>query len=299
VHQQGEHFSSAAEAIKHSYANNITDEFIEPCLISTVNGKIEEGDAVICFNFRTDRCREITMALTQTDFHEYNMHKLNLHYVTMTNYDDTFQNVRVMYDKQNLSLTLGELVSSVGKNQIRIAETEKYPHVTFFFNGGREEPFSNEKRILVASPKVATYDLQPEMSAPEITEKIVAELESKWADFVCLNFANPDMVGHTGVYSAIVQAIEKVDACLQQVVETGVANGYSFIIIADHGNADFAINDDGSPNTAHSTNPVPCILIDQDFKNIRDGKLADIAPSICTLLNIQIPEVMNGEVIVS
>jgi 2,3-bisphosphoglycerate-independent phosphoglycerate mutase len=298
VNQIGTAHSSAIQAIEESYNNNITDEFIEPCIIEGIHGKIEEGDAVICFNFRTDRCREITMALTQSDFHEFNMHKLKLYYVTMTNYDDTFKDVKVMYDKQNLSRTMGEMVALARKNQIRIAETEKYPHVTFFFNGGREEPFENEKRILVSSPKVATYDLQPEMSALEITEKIVAELNSQWPDFVCLNFANPDMVGHTGVYPAIVKAIETVDACLKNVVETGITNGYSFIVIADHGNADFAINDDGTPNTAHSTNPVPCILIDDDYKQIKDGKLADIAPSICQMMNIATPAEMDGNVLI-
>jgi 2,3-bisphosphoglycerate-independent phosphoglycerate mutase len=298
VNQIGTAHSSAIQAIEESYKNNITDEFIEPCIIEGIHGRIEEGDGVICFNFRTDRCREITVALTQSDFHEFNMHKLDLYYVTMTNYDDTFNNVKVMYDKQNLNHTMGEIVAAAGKNQIRIAETEKYPHVTFFFNGGREEPFSNEKRILVSSPKVATYDLQPEMGALEITEKIVEELKSQWPDFVCLNFANPDMVGHTGVYPAIIKAIETVDACLKNVVETGVENGYSFIIIADHGNADFAINDDGTPNTAHSTNPVPCILIDDDYKQIKDGKLADIAPSICKMMNIATPAEMNGNVLI-
>jgi 2,3-bisphosphoglycerate-independent phosphoglycerate mutase len=298
VHQIGDECYSATQAIENNYAKNITDEFMEPSFMKGIDAKIEEGDAVICFNFRTDRCREITMALTQSDFHEFNMHKLNLYYVTMTNYDDTFSNVKVMYDKQNLTHTMGDIVAASGKNQIRIAETEKYPHVTFFFNGGREEPFSNEKRILVSSPKVATYDLQPEMSALEITEKIVAELKSKWPDFVCLNFANPDMVGHTGVYEAIVKAIETVDSCLKQVVEIGVENGYSFIIIADHGNADFAINDDGTPNTAHSTNPVPCILIDDDFKKIKDGKLADIAPTICKMMNLVTPVEMNGSMLI-
>jgi 2,3-bisphosphoglycerate-independent phosphoglycerate mutase len=303
VHATGKKFKSATDAIENSYGKNITDEFIDASVITDAQGKalaaIEDGDAVLCFNFRTDRCREITQALSQQDFPEHNMHKLNLHYVTMTNYDHTFKNVGVMYDKLNLTNTLGETIAKANKNQIRIAETEKYPHVTFFFNGGREETFANEKRIMVPSPKVATYDLQPEMSAPEITEKIVAELKTNWADFICLNFANPDMVGHTGVYSAIVNAIETIDGCLQKVVETGIENGYSFIIIADHGNADFAINDDGTPNTAHSTNPVPCILIDKNYHQIKEGKLSDIAPTICNILGIQTPPEMDGMVLCS
>jgi len=303
VHAIGKKFKSATDVIENSYGKNITDEFIDASVITDAQGKsiaaIEDGDAVLCFNFRTDRCREITQALSQQDFPEHNMQKQNLHYVTMTNYDHTFKNVGVMYDKLNLTNTLGETIAKANKNQIRIAETEKYPHVTFFFNGGREETFANEKRIMVPSPKVATYDLQPEMSAPEITEKIVAELKTNWADFICLNFANPDMVGHTGVYSAIVNAIETIDGCLQKVVETGIENGYSFIIIADHGNADFAINDDGTPNTAHSTNPVPCILIDKNYHQIKEGKLADIAPTICNILGIQTPPEMDGMVLCS
>lgn len=303
VHGEGEKHKTALEAIQHSYNNGVTDEFIKPIVIVDEQqkplAKIEEGDAVICFNFRTDRCREITMALTQQAFHEYNMHPLNLHYVTMTNYDATFKNVHIMFDKDNLSKTMGEVLSKAGKKQIRIAETEKYPHVTFFFSGGREQEFENEKRILIPSPKVATYDLQPEMSAQQIADAIVPELKNKWPDFVCLNFANPDMVGHTGVYEAIQKAIETVDNCLKQVVETGLGNDYSFVIIADHGNADVAINPDGTPNTAHSLNPVPFIVIDKDVKQVKNGVLADVSPTILYLMGIQQPQEMTGKNLVS
>ncbi len=256
---------------------------------------IQEGDVVISFNFRTDRAREITVALTQKDIHEYNMQKMNLHYVTMTNYDDSFSGVNVIFEKDNLANTLGEVLANNGKKQIRIAETEKYPHVTFFFSGGRENPFEGEQRIMIPSPKVATYDLQPEMSAQGIADAICNELKKAETDFICLNFANPDMVGHTGVFSAVIKAVETVDKCAEQVVNTGLEYGYSFIIIADHGNADFMINEDGSPNTAHSTNLVPCILIDSDNYTLRDGGLADIAPSILELLGIDKPKEMNGE----
>ncbi len=262
-------------------------------------GKIESGDVVICFNFRTDRGREITTALTQKEFPEYNMHPIPLYYVTLTSYDDTFRDVNVVFTKDDLSNTLGEVLESHNKKQVRIAETEKYPHVTFFFSGGREKVFNQEKRILIQSPKVATYDLQPEMSAADITKAICQELQTGWPDFVCLNFANPDMVGHTGVFSAVVKAVETVDQCLREVVECGIANGYSFIILADHGNADFMINEDGSPNTAHTTNLVPCILIDKNFHHIIDGKLGDVAPSILALMNIPAPEIMTGQILVS
>jgi 2,3-bisphosphoglycerate-independent phosphoglycerate mutase len=262
-------------------------------------GQIKPGDLVICFNFRTDRGREITTVLTQDSFPEFQMHPLDLYYVTMTTYDETFKNVRVIFTKDDLNETLGAVLEQNHKNQIRIAETEKYPHVTFFFSGGREKEFKNEKRILIPSPKVSTYDLQPEMSAALIVDAICPELESGWPDFVCLNFANPDMVGHTGVFSAVVKAVETVDQCLKQVVECGIKNGYSFIILADHGNADFMINEDGSPNTAHTTNLVPCILIDKDYHKIEDGKLGDVAPTILKLMNIKSPEIMSGEVLVS
>ncbi|MFN4233648.1 MAG: 2,3-bisphosphoglycerate-independent phosphoglycerate mutase [Bacteroidia bacterium] len=303
VHGVGEKHTHALEAIQHSYNNGVTDEFIKPVVIVDEQknpiAKIEDGDAVICFNFRTDRCREITMALTQQAFHEYNMHPLQLHYVTMTNYDATFKNVHVMFDKDNLSMTLGEVLAKANKKQIRIAETEKYPHVTFFFSGGREKEFENEKRILIPSPKVATYDLQPEMSAQQIVDAIIPELKNKWPDFVCLNFANPDMVGHTGVYEAIQKAIETVDSCLKQIVECGLENAYSFVIIADHGNADVAINPDGTPNTAHSLNPVPIIVIDKDVKNVKNGILADVAPSILHIMNISQPKEMTGKSLVN
>ena len=303
VNGKGTATKNIRQSIQQSYDQNITDEFILPIVKVDDAGepiaKIQPGDVVICFNFRTDRGREITIALTQKDFPEYQMQALPLHYITVTSYDDTFKNVQLLFNKDDLNNTLGEVLERYHKNQVRIAETEKYPHVTFFFSGGREQAFDQEKRIMIPSPKVATYDLQPEMSAEGITEAICKELETGWPDFVCLNFANPDMVGHTGVFEAVVKAVETVDGCLQKVVESGMANGYSFIILADHGNADYMINADGSPNTAHTTNLVPCVLIDKDFHQIKNGKLGDIAPSILTLMNIPVPEVMSGEVLVS
>lgn len=290
------------KSVEESYAAGVTDEFVKPLVrvdaAGNPIGTIQPNDVVICFNFRTDRCREITMALTQQEFPEHGMHTLPLHYVTMTRYDESFKGVRVVFEKDNLVNTLGEVLAGAGKRQIRIAETEKYPHVSFFFSGGRELPFDGEQRIMVSSPKVATYDLQPEMSAPEVTASIVAELQQGETDFVCLNFANPDMVGHTGVYEAITKAVETVDDCARQVVEAGEANGYSFIIIADHGNADMAVNPDGSPNTAHTTNLVPCILIDADIKSIQSGKLGDIAPTILSMMEIPRPAEMTGDVLV-
>jgi len=299
----GEKFADAKTAIQKSYDAGVTDEFIKPIVLTDEKqnaiATIQEGDVVICFNFRTDRGREITMALTQQDFPEQQMKTLKLYYVTMANYDDSFKNVKVIFDKDNLNNTLGEIVAKANKNQIRIAETEKYPHVTFFFSGGREEPFAGESRLLCPSPKVATYDLQPEMSAKDIRDKIIPELEKKSADFICLNFANPDMVGHTGVFDAVVKAVETVDQCNEAVTETARKNGYAIIIIADHGNADYMINDDGTPNTAHSTNLVPCILVDDDFKGtIKDGKLGDLAPTILTLMGIDIPKEMTGNVLI-
>jgi 2,3-bisphosphoglycerate-independent phosphoglycerate mutase len=299
VKGEGNKFESAEEGIIASYAEGVTDEFIKPIALPPLaGGTIEEGDAVICFNFRTDRCREITLALTQKDFPEQQMHTLKLHYVTMRNYDDTFKNVNVIYDKDNLTNTIGEVLAKAGKTQIRIAETEKYPHVTFFFSGGREDVFDGEKRIMIPSPKVATYDLQPEMSAYEVSDAIVSELKKGEVDFVCLNYANPDMVGHTGVYPAIIKAVETIDFCVQRVVETGVAKGYSFLITADHGNADYAINEDGSPNTAHTTNPVPLFLIDKDYKRISNGRLCDLAPTILKMMNLDLPKEMTGNILV-
>jgi 2,3-bisphosphoglycerate-independent phosphoglycerate mutase len=267
----------------------ITDENEQPI------GNIEEGDVVICFNFRTDRGREITEVLTQVDHPDHEMKKLDLYYVTLTNYDDTYQNVKVIFDKDNLNNTLGEVLAAAGKKQIRIAETEKYPHVTFFFSGGREEPFEGESRLLCPSPKVATYDLMPEMSAFDIRDKIVPELQKGEVDFVCLNFANPDMVGHTGVFEAAVKACEVVDSCVESVVTAGLQNGYASIIIADHGNSDYMRNDDGTPNTQHSTNLVPCILVDNDPPaSIADGKLADVAPTILEIIGVPQPAEITG-----
>ena len=302
VNGKGEKSQNLSEAIQSSYDNGITDEFIKPIVSVDKNGTpittIKENDAVICFNFRTDRCREITTVLTQSNMPDFGMSSLNMHYTTMTNYDETFQNVNVIYNKGNIKNTLGEILEQNNKSQIRIAETEKYPHVTFFFSGGREKEFVGEKRLMVNSPKVATYDLQPEMSAPEVTSTIVSELEKGETDFICLNFANPDMVGHTGDYNAIMKAVETVDDCARQVVEAGLQNDYAFLIIADHGNADFAINLDGSPNTAHSTNPVPCFAINTGFEKIENGKLGDIAPTILKIMEVEVPEEMTGEILI-
>ncbi len=302
VKGEGEKTSTAADAIRKSYSRSVTDEFMLPISVVNEDGKplatIKEGDAVICFNFRTDRCREITTALTQTDLPDQQMKKRSLYYVTMTNYDESFSNVNVLYDKENLHNTIGEVISKAGLTQMRIAETEKYPHVTFFFSGGREKEFEGEKRIMIPSPKVATYDLQPEMSAPGVTDAIVKEIQEHKPDFICLNFANADMVGHTGVYPAIVKAVETVDSCLKRVVETGLKHSYSFIIIADHGNADCAVNPDGSPNTAHTKNPVPCFLIDSTYKKIQSGKLADIAPTLLKIMGLAVPPEMTGKFLV-
>lgn len=301
VHGKGRPANSAVEGIKRSYKEGDTDEFIKPILIINKRfepiGQIKNGDSVICFNFRTDRCREITLALTQKDFPEQEMEKLDLYYVTMARYDDTFKNVHVIFEKDNLANTLGEVLSKAGKTQLRIAETEKYPHVTFFFSGGREAPFKGEKRIMIQSPKVATYDLKPEMSAKEVTQAVVDEINKAKPDFICLNFANPDMVGHTGDYKAIIKAVETVDACTKKVVEAGLEKDYSFIIIADHGNADYAINADGTPNTAHTTNPVPCIFISKGVKKVKNGRLADIAPTILELMGVKKPKEMTGKIL--
>lgn len=297
VNGKGETSNNVSTAIQKNYDNGITDEFIEPTVLDT-EGTISEGDVIIFFNFRTDRGRELTEVLSQKDFHEQNMHKLDLYYVTMTNYDDSFKGTKVVYDKENIKDTLGEVLANHGKKQIRIAETEKYPHVTFFFNGGREEPFDGEKRILCPSPKVATYDLQPEMSAYEIRDAIIPELKKGEASFVCLNFANPDMVGHTGIMEAAVKACETVDECAKDVITSALENGYSTIVIADHGNCDTMINPDGSPNTAHTTNPVPLILVDENISEIKDGVLGDLAPTILKLIGVEKPLLMTQESLV-
>ncbi len=301
VHGKGKPTTSIVKAIEESYVQGVTDEFIKPIVRVDAEGKpvglIREGDVVIGFNFRTDRLREITIALTQKDMPEFGMQTIPLHYVTMTRYDDTFKNVHVIYEKDNLVNTLGEVVSNHNLKQLRIAETEKYAHVTFFFSGGREKEFPGESRIMIPSPKVATYDLQPEMSAPLIKDAIVAELQKKTHDFICLNFANGDMVGHTGVYSAIQKAVQTVDTCAGEVVDAAVANGYEVVIIADHGNADYALNPDGSPNTAHSLNPVPIILVSDRFKKVDSGILSDVAPTILTMMGLPIPQEMTGKVL--
>ena len=283
-------------AIKNSYAENITDEFIKPIINSKLaDPTIKEGDVVISFNFRTDRCREITEVLTQIDMPLLGMHKLKLHYTTMTQYDASFKNVQVVFKNDDLINTLGEILAAADKVQIRIAETEKYPHVSFFFSGGREVPFKGEKRIMVPSPKVATYDLQPTMSAYELTEAILPEIEKQSADFICLNFANADMVGHTGVWEAVIKAVETVDTCVEKVVTTALKNEYTIFLLADHGNADFGINEDGTPNTAHSLNLVPFFVIDNEWKGLlKPGKLGDIAPTILAVLNLSIPAEMTG-----
>lgn len=299
VNAEGTKATNAADAIQASYDEGVTDEFIKPIIMTTEDGtpvaKIEEGDAVICFNFRTDRGREITKALTQEDFPEFGMHKLDLYYTTLTRYDVSFKGVNVVFEKDNLNNTIGEVLESAGKRQIRIAETEKYPHVTFFFSGGREQEFKGEKRLLVPSPKVATYDLKPEMSAEEVKQLIVAELENEWPDFVCLNFANPDMVGHTGDMNAAIKACETVDNMVNQVVKAGLAHNYSFIILADHGNSEQMKNPDGSAHTAHTTNPVPYFYVSNHKQGkLENGKLGDVAPTILHLMGVGIPKDMTG-----
>jgi 2,3-bisphosphoglycerate-independent phosphoglycerate mutase len=303
VNAKGPTATSALEAIQASYGLNVTDEFIKPTVI--LNGeepiaRIQEGDAVLCFNFRTDRCREITKALTQMDFPTHDMHKLPLHYTTMTEYDASFEGVHVVFETDNLNNTLGEVLEDHKRSQIRIAETEKYPHVTFFFSGGREKPFEGEERLLVASPKVATYDLQPEMSAYEVTGAIVAEIEKGKVDFVCLNYANADMVGHTGVWEAAIKAVETADSCVQKVVTTALDKGYTIFLTADHGNADYMINEDGSPNTAHTLNQVPFFIIDKEWRGtLAPGKLGDIAPTILTVMGLPIPKEMTGNILLN
>lgn len=296
----GEKSTDLLQSITDSYDAGITDEFIKPIINSTIGDtRIHKEDAVICFNFRTDRCREITEALTQTEMPEAGMHVLKLHYTTMTQYDHRFRNVHVVFENDDLKDTLGEVIARAGKTQIRIAETEKYPHVTFFFSGGREIPFEGERRIMIPSPKVATYDLQPEMSAVEVTDAIVKEINSNPADFICLNFANADMVGHTGVWKAIIKAVETVDGCVQKVVAAALEQDYTIVLTADHGNADYAVNEDGSPNTAHTLNPVPLFIIDKTWRGkVNNGKLGDIAPTILTLMGLPIPEAMTGNVLI-
>lgn len=301
---KGMHATDALSAIEQSYKDGITDEFIKPAIICDGNGQpraiIKDGDVVVCFNFRTDRCREITIALTQERFPEQNMHPLQLHYVTMTEYDKSYKNVGVIFHNSDLTKTLGEVLADNGKKQIRIAETEKYPHVTFFFSGGRELPFEGESRIMKPSPKdVPTYDLKPEMSAYHLTDAIIPEINNESADFICLNFANADMVGHTGVWEAAIKAAETVDDCVSRIVPAALNHGYAVFLTADHGNSDYMINEDGSPNTAHTLNPVPLFLISNDFKGtLKKGKLGDIAPTILSYMDINIPVEMTGDVLV-
>lgn len=292
--------SNLIQSMEASYLANVTDEFIQPLINGNLpKTTIENGDAVICFNFRTDRCREITEVLTQTDMPEFDMHKLNLHYTTMTIYDQRFKNVHTVFENDDLTNTLGEILSLHGKTQLRIAETEKYPHVSFFFSGGREKPFEGEERIMIPSPKVATYDLQPEMSANEVTRAVVESINNKQPDFICLNFANADMVGHTGVWNAVIKAVETVDSCVEKVVTAALAKDYAIFLTADHGNADYEINEDGTPNTAHTLNPVPFFIIDNTWKgNVQPGKLGDIAPTILTMMNIPVPPTMTGNILI-
>lgn len=297
VNGTGVQSNDVISSIKKFYNEGITDEFMEPIKLGDSNlGNIQNEDAVLCFNFRTDRGRQITRALTQEAFAENQMQPLKLHYKTFTEYDETFKIEGVLFDNENLTMTLGEVLEEAGKTQLRAAETEKYPHVTFFFSGGREAEFKGEHRIMAASPKVATYDLQPEMSAIELTNKAVDFIQSNQPDFICLNYANPDMVGHTGVYEAITKAVETVDTQLKRISEVLIQHGYEMLVIADHGNADFALNPDGSPNTAHSTNPVPVWYITSDANaKIESGKLADVAPSILNILGVPQPEEMTGQ----
>lgn len=303
VKGEGPKVTDALAAIEQSYAAEITDEFIKPTVIVDEAQQplalIKDGDVAICFNFRTDRCREITEVLTQSDNPEFGMQKLLLHYTTMTMYDHKFKNVHVIFENDNLTNTLGEVLAAHNKKQIRIAETEKYPHVTFFFSGGREEPFTGESRIMVPSPKVATYDLQPEMSAVEITDKLIPEIEKESADFICLNYANTDMVGHTGVFSAAIIAAEIVDACVKRVVTAGLEHDYTIFLTADHGNADYLVNEDGSPNTAHTLNPVPFFVIDKEWKGeLKSGKLGDLAPTILQVMGLPVPKEMTGNILI-
>ncbi len=300
VHRKGATTNNILAAIETSYKNNVTDEFLLPIINEQTPGSsIKNGDAVICFNFRTDRCREITEVLTQSSYPEYEMKKLELNYTTMTRYDHSFKNIHVIFEKDDLINTLGDIISTNNKKQIRIAETEKYPHVTFFFSGGREEPFEGESRIMIPSPKVATYDLQPQMSAIEVTNALLPEIEKKTPDFICLNYANTDMVGHTGVWEAVITAAEIVDKCVEKIVTAGLENGYTIFLTADHGNADYMINADSTPNTAHTLNLVPFFIIDKDWKgNIKPGKLGDLAPTILKMMDLPIPPQMTGDILI-
>lgn len=301
VHNEGEPATDLLAAMQQSYDRGVTDEFIKPIINANIKKDkacIKNEDAVICFNFRTDRCREITQVLTQMDLHEFNMHKLNLHYTTMTEYDKTYENIHIIFDNDNLRNTMGEVLEQQHKTQIRIAETEKYPHVSFFFSGGREAAFQGEKRIMVPSPKVATYDSQPEMSAREVTEKLLPEIESGQVDFICLNFANADMVGHTGVWQAVIKAVETVDSCVSKIVEAGLKQDYMIFLTADHGNADLMINEDGTPNTAHTLNLVPLFVIDNHWRGkLKNGKLGDLAPTILHAMGLPIPKEMTGDIL--
>lgn len=303
VHGQGRPYKDLQQSIIESYDNGVTDEFLNPAVRINEDGRplatIEPDDVVVCFNFRTDRGREITMALSQQDFPQWEMRALPLHYLSMTSYDDTFKIKGVLFEKENLTHTLGEVLANAGKTQLRIAETEKYPHVTFFFSGGKETPFDGEQRIMIPSPKVPTYDLQPEMSAQGIVDALIAHLAEQQPDFICLNFANPDMVGHTGVFSAVIKAVETVDQCLGKLIQVLEALNYSMIILADHGNAEFMLNEDGSPNTAHTTNLVPLIIIDPDHTRVGSGKLGDVATTVLHLMDVEIPLQMTGGLLVS
>jgi 2,3-bisphosphoglycerate-independent phosphoglycerate mutase len=295
--------TDAVAAVAQAYENDVTDEFFKPTVIVDANGDavgtIKDGDIAICFNFRTDRCREISQVLTQADMPEYNMHKLNIDYTTMAEYDKTFQNVSVIFETDNLINTLGEVLAANDKKQIRMAETEKYPHVTFFFSGGREVPFEGESRIMMPSPKVATYDLQPEMSAHPLTDAILTEIDKGLADFIVLNYANADMVGHTGVWEAVIKAVETVNGCVEQLVTAALSKGYTIFLTADHGNADYMVNGDGSPNTAHTLNLVPFFIIDNEWQgSIKPGKLGDIAPTILTMMGVPIPKEMTGDILI-
>ena len=302
VHGVGKKSEDILQTMQESYDAGVTDEFMKPVVMVGEDNepvaKIAEGDVIVFFNFRNDRAKEITIALTQNDMPEHDMKTIPLHYCTMTPYDATFKGMHVIFGKDNVTNTIGEVVANAGLSQLRIAETEKYAHVTFFFSGGREEVYKNEERILVPSPRVATYDLMPEMSAYGVRDKIVEALHTGKHDFVCLNFANGDMVGHTGVYEAIKKAIQTVDECVGNVVEAARANGYDVMIIADHGNADNAVNEDGSPNTAHSLNPVPCVLVTDDYQSIGEGVLADVAPTLLHIMGVEIPKEMTGKVLV-